>query len=234
MSNTCAILLAAGKGERLKARVPKALANVAGKPLVSFALTVLQRCAAVDAVVLVVPAGYTARFEALVRLLGCRKVCAVVPGGSRRQDSVRAGLAATPAACDTVLVHDSARPFADEALIKSVVRAAKRYGAAIPGVPVKATVKRVGKGPAGTAGIVRETIPRSELWEVQTPQGFCRDVLQRAFARFGRYDVTDDAMLVEKTGARVAMVQGSYQNIKVTTPEDRALAAMLARGKGRR
>jgi 2-C-methyl-D-erythritol 4-phosphate cytidylyltransferase len=156
-----------------------------------------------------------------------RKPLLIVDGGKRRQDSVLNCLKALDPACDMVLVHDSARPFIDHELVSRVIEGVSASGACICGVPVKGTVKRV-------AGLyVDETIDRSTLWEIQTPQGFTKDVILKAYERYGDADVTDDASLVERLGVRVKVVPGSYWNIKVTTPEDIVLGQAIAKCRKR-
>jgi 2-C-methyl-D-erythritol 4-phosphate cytidylyltransferase len=142
----------------------------------------------------------------------------VVPGGARRQDSVRNGLDAL-GPCDWVAVHDAARPFATRDLLLRTLDAAQPTGAAVAAVPVKDTIKRV------RDGAVLQTLPRAELWAVQTPQVFRADLLARA--HHATDDATDDAALVERLGIQVRVAQGAYDNIKITTPDDLALAAWL-------
>jgi 2-C-methyl-D-erythritol 4-phosphate cytidylyltransferase len=130
-----------------------------------------------------------------------------------------------------ILIHDAVRPFIDKRILSSVIREAKRYGAAIAGVPVKATIKRVkGQGLSGKSkGRVEKTLNRENIWEIQTPQVFRKDLILKAYKKFGNLDVTDDSMLVEKLGARVGVVLGSYSNIKITIPEDLILAEAIAK-----
>jgi 2-C-methyl-D-erythritol 4-phosphate cytidylyltransferase len=157
-------------------------------------------------------------------------VLAVVPGGRERQESVWLGLQAVPAAAELVLVHDAVRPFVSAALVERVLAAARRVGAATCGMPVRETVKRVRQS------AVEATLDRDGLWLVQTPQAFRRDLLWEAHdkARRDGFAGTDDAVLVERLGVTVAMVQGLAQNLKITTPEDlqtaRAWAAPRRRG----
>jgi 2-C-methyl-D-erythritol 4-phosphate cytidylyltransferase len=230
MKRVAAIILAGGKGVRLKARGPKGFVPLGGMPLAAYALRTFSRCARVTDIVAVAPAGGKLQMERLVKKYAPHKTRAVVQGGARRQDSVRNGLKAMPQGCAYVLVHDAARPFVDKALINAVLDAAERYGAAIPAVAAKATIKQVRPSRAkGIEGFVRMTLARKSVWEVQTPQGFRASFLVRAFARHGRVPVTDDAMLLERMGKQVAVVRGSYDNIKVTTPEDMPVARSLAR-----
>jgi 2-C-methyl-D-erythritol 4-phosphate cytidylyltransferase len=151
----------------------------------------------------------------------------VVPGGIHRGDSVRAGLAVLNADCGIVLVHDGARPFVERSLIDRVIVYARRGEGAVPAVPLSDTLKEVAED--DPTRIVR-TRPRARLWRAQTPQGFPREILERAHAQAARvgHRATDDAALVEAMGVTVRLVPDSSRNIKVTTPEDLALAEMLA------
>ena len=155
----------------------------------------------------------------------------IVPGGTHRGDSVRAGLAALDAGCSVVLVHDGARPFADRAVIDRVIMYARRGEGAVPAIPLSDTLKEV--VPHDPTRIAR-TRPRAHLWRAQTPQGFPRSVLEQAHARAARtgHRATDDAALVEAMGITVRLVADSSRNIKITTPEDLALAELLAGAAG--
>jgi 2-C-methyl-D-erythritol 4-phosphate cytidylyltransferase len=207
VGSTAAIVVAAGGGARFGA--PKQFAELDGTRLVDRAVAVADT--ACDAVVVVLPAG---------RAWDGAPVHAVVAGGATRADSVRAGLAAVPDDADVVVVHDAARPLATKALFAAVV-AAVRDGAdaAVPAVALADTVKRV----AGHR--VLETLSRSELVAVQTPQAFRRDALRDAHADGA--DATDDAALVEAARGTVVVVPGDPANLKVTTTGDLAVAAAL-------
>jgi 2-C-methyl-D-erythritol 4-phosphate cytidylyltransferase len=219
-----AILVAAGRGERMGCDRPKAFLSVGGQPMLLRAALAFEAAPAVDAVVAVVPEAEIA--EASAMLAGLRKLRAVVAGGARRQDSVLEGMKQAPEGYDgVVLVHDAARPFVDPALIEAVTAMATSRGAALPVLPLVDTVKRV------RDGAVLETLDRSELAGAQTPQGFRFAVLARAYeAAFrDRATLTDEAAAVERTGHPVAVVAGSLRNRKLTTPEDLAWAEGLLR-----
>jgi len=222
MNNALAILVAAGRGERMGKDRPKAFLVLGGQPLLLKTARAFEAAASVASVVAVVPAE---QVEAARRLLApLRKMLAVVAGGARRQDSVLEGLKQAPDGFDgVVLVHDAARPFVEVALIEAVVQAAADNGAALPVLPLVDTVKRV------RAGHVAETLDRTELGAAQTPQGFRIGLLVRAYeeAFRDRVTVTDEAMAVERLGAPVAVVPGSPLNRKITTPEDLAWAEVL-------
>jgi 2-C-methyl-D-erythritol 4-phosphate cytidylyltransferase len=200
-----AIVVAGGSGTRFGDATPKQFLDLAGLRVIDWALAAAG--AACEGVVAVLPADH----------LGAvlPPGMTAVAGGVSRSESVRAGLAAVPDDVSVIVVHDAARPLADEALFERVI-AAVRAGAdgAVPGVPVPDTIKRVDP----SAGEVVETLVREELRAVQTPQAFKADVLRFAHARGG--EATDDAALVEAAGGRVVVVEGDPGNLKVTGPDD--------------
>ena len=208
------VVLAAGRGERFGR--DKVWLPLRGQPLLVHCLRALA-ASPVARVALVVSAERLPEAQALASSVPLPTVAVV--GGARRQDSVANGLQAL-GACDWVAVHDAARPLATQELLLRTWRAAQTTGAAIAAIPQTETVKRVRDGQ------VIETLPRAELWAVQTPQVFRTDLLLRAHATIAD-DVTDDAALVERLGVTVRIVEGSYANIKVTMPHDLALAAFL-------
>lgn len=221
---TLAILVAAGRGERMGGDRPKAFLPVGGRPMLLRAALAFEAAPAVDAVVAVVPESAVA--EASTMLAGVGKLQAVVAGGARRQDSVLEGMKQAPASYDgIVLVHDAARPFVEPALIEAVASMAASCGAALPVLMLVDTVKRV------RDGAVVETLDRSELGGAQTPQGFRFGVLAEAYEAAFRDGATftDEAAAVERVGHRVAVVAGSPRNRKLTTPEDLAWAEGLLR-----
>jgi 2-C-methyl-D-erythritol 4-phosphate cytidylyltransferase len=227
-----AIVLAAGSGRRMGGSSSKALIKINRKPLIAYSLRVLGRHASVKEIILVANAQNYSRLARLVKDCRLKKIKKIVLGGKRRQDSVKKGLAAVSAAADYVLIHDGARPFIDGRIIAATLKAAAKYGAAVAGVPVKDTIKES----AGSCVMchvscvsVKKTLDRSNLWQIQTPQVFQKRLILAAYRRFGRQSATDDAMLVEKLGAPVFIVPGSYQNIKVTTPEDLVIAEAIAK-----
>ena len=214
-----AILVAAGRGERMGAGRPKAFLALAGEPLLLRSARAFESAASVGSIVAVVPAEQIELARALLAPL--RKLKAVVAGGVRRQDSVLAGLRQAPEGFSgVVLVHDAARPLVEAALVDAVAAAAAAAGAALPVLPLVDTIKRV------SGGRVLGTLDRSELGAAQTPQGFRVDVLARAYEQAfrDRLTVTDEAMAVERLGEPVVAVAGSPFNQKLTTPEDLAWA----------
>jgi 2-C-methyl-D-erythritol 4-phosphate cytidylyltransferase len=226
--NGLAILVAAGRGERMGASRPKAFLALAGRPLLLRSAEAFEAAASIEHIVAVVP---IEELEAAGRLLaGVRKLRAVVAGGVRRQDSVLEGLKQAPDGfAGVVLVHDAARPFVEPGLIDSVAAAATAEGAALPVIPVVDTLKRIREDR------VVGTVDRSELGAAQTPQGFRFELLVRAYERAFRegLTVTDEAMAVEHLGEPVVVVSGSVRNRKLTTPEDMAWAENLLREEAR-
>jgi 2-C-methyl-D-erythritol 4-phosphate cytidylyltransferase len=198
------------------ARRPKQYLTLGGAPILVHTLRALLRCRRLGGAVLAVPAD---RIAATRRVLDRHRVSGsvdVIAGGAVRQESVWRGLQAVSADTRWVVVHDAVRPFIDQALVDRVLAAARREGAAICGLPVRETVKRVQEDS------VEATVDREGLWLVQTPQAFSRDLLWEAHekARRDGFRATDDAALVERLGVRVAMVIGLPQNMKITTPDD--------------
>ena len=214
--SVCAILLCAGRGERLGSSVPKPLAPLAGRPLFTWSLDALHRCVAIDGIVLVGP---VRTLRELVAASGCdaRKVVAHTEGGEQRQHSVARGLHVLPEDCDLVAVHDSARALVSPEVLARAVAEAREHGAAIAAIPQADTLKQ------GTLGLVTGTVPRAGLWAAQTPQVFRRDWLEKAH-RDATEIATDDATLIEWLGHPVRLSLGEPLNFKITTPADLELA----------
>jgi 2-C-methyl-D-erythritol 4-phosphate cytidylyltransferase len=220
MSSTWAIVVAGGDGSRLGADRPKAFVGLGGRPLLGHSIDLLEDHPAVDRIVLVVPAEWEEPATLLADELAAGKVVAAVPGGETRALSVAAGLDVVADDAEAILVHDAARPFATAELIDRLLEALATHAGAVPAVAVTDTVKRV-KG-----GRVAETLDRSELRAVQTPQAFRAEALRRAYAApaGALRDATDCASLVEAVGLDVAVVPGEGGNMKITSPEDLARA----------
>ena len=226
--SVCAILLCAGRGERLGASVPKALVPLAGRPLFTWSYEALQRCDAIDGIVLVGPVR-TLRELLAASGMSSAKLVAATEGGEQRQHSVARGLHVLPESCTHVAVHDSARALVTPEVIARVVAEARGVpggapgaagsgsGAAIAAVPQADTLKQ------GTLGAITGTVSRAGLWAAQTPQVFRRDWLERAH-REATEVATDDAALVEWLGHPVRLAMGDSLNFKITTPTDLALA----------
>jgi 2-C-methyl-D-erythritol 4-phosphate cytidylyltransferase len=227
-----AIVVAAGRGVRFGGETPKQYLPIGGVPMVLRALRPFTSHPDIAHVVLVLPPEDAANPPAFLSGLSAPsassgQALSVVPGGPHRGDSVRAGLAALRAECLVVLVHDGARPFVDPTVIDAVIGYARKGEGAVPAVRLSDTLKEV--DPKDPTRVVR-TRPRARIWRAQTPQGFPRTVLERAHAHAERtgHRATDDAALVEAIGIPVRVVPDSTRNIKVTTPEDLALAELLA------
>ena len=216
--------MAAGSGRRMYG-VDKVFAPLGGEPVLARVVAVFQGCRAVDRIVVVVGRGNIKRCNQMVAEYGWSKVTDVCAGGRRRQDSVMAGFNRL-GDCDWIVVHDGARPLVTAELIARGLEAAEETGAAAAAVPVTDTIKL-----AGDDRIVRETPPRQNLWAVQTPQVFRINIITEAYQR-ANDDVTDDASLVEPLGYRVKLYTGSYDNIKITTPDDLILAGILWEKRG--
>jgi 2-C-methyl-D-erythritol 4-phosphate cytidylyltransferase len=215
-SGVWAVLVAAGRGERLGVDRPKAFARLGKLPLLAEPLRRLDESEWIDAIVVVAPPEWEEPTILLAEELGVSKVAACVPGGATRSASVRAGLAEVPEDAAVVLVHDAARPFLPPEIVPRLLEAlGEGFDGAVPGLPVADTVKRA------PGGVVAETLTRDELVVVQTPQAFVASVLRAAAAGEG----SDCASLVEAAGGRVKVVPGDERLLKVTTPADLARVA---------
>lgn len=223
--STSAVILAAGAGTRFGREGNKVWAALGGRPLLWHALEAFVRCGEVEEIVVVARPGEEPLAAALGR--GLDRSVRVVAGGSRRQDSARAGLATANG--EYVLVHDGARPLVSPDLIRRVIEAARRHGASAPVLPVADTVRYTDEGFLRPGAVGREG-----LVQIQTPQGFRRDLLLRAYAEAERQglELPDDAAAVLAVGHPVAAVAGDAANLKVTRPEDLALAARLLASPG--
>ena len=218
------IFPAAGAGRRMKAGKNKVFLELSGMPIL---LRTLRRFSAVPAVaelIVVVAKDEIAFVEEMLEKAQGLKPCRVVRGGAERQYSITNGMAHVAADADIVLVHDAARPLVSLAAIEAVISAAREKGAAIAAVRAKNTIKVVGED-----GRVEATPSRASLWEVQTPQGFRREILERAYEKAAQdgFLGTDDASLVERIGEAVFVVESDYGNLKITTPEDLWMAEAL-------
>jgi 2-C-methyl-D-erythritol 4-phosphate cytidylyltransferase len=221
-----AIVLAAGKGMRLKSATPKPLIKIGKWPAIIYSLNVLDRHPHIDEIIVVLNIVNQKKVIKAISSRSFKKIKAFILGGPRRQDSVYNGLKAVNKKSGWVLIHDSARPFINAQSVTKVISAAKKSGASLLAVRPKATIKFSCK-----PGIVSETLDRDKLWEAQTPQVFKKDTLINAYKKYSHCDVTDDASLVEKSGGKVSIVEGSYSNIKITTADDLLLAGLIIRGK---
>ncbi len=218
------IFPAAGVGRRMGAGKNKALLNLFGKPVLVRTLLRFSECDKVDNFIVAVGAEEIGEVSRMLEKVQGLKPFRVVAGGSERQYSVKNALEAVSEDAEIVLIHDAARPLVTVKTIEAVIAEAWRSGAAIAAVRAKNTIKIV-RGD----GVVESTPDRSRLWEIQTPQGFRRDILEEAYRRAEQegYLGTDDAALVERLGLSVRVVEGDNRNIKLTTPEDLWTAEMF-------
>lgn len=229
-----AIVLAAGQGKRMQSKVQKQYLLIQDKPVLYYALKTFEE-SSVKQVILVVGQGEKDYCrEQIVEAYGFGKVKAIVEGGRERYHSVYAGLKAIAADIDYVLIHDGARPFLTQAMIARSLEVVQVHDACVVGMPVKDTIKI-----ADRDGFAKETPPRSQVWMIQTPQVFRCDLIREAYTKLMEQEdsfqqqgivITDDAMVVELLGnCPVKLVEGSYQNIKITTPEDLEIAEIYVK-----
>ena len=222
----CAIIAAAGKGSRMNSEINKQYMEIAGKPVLARTVQIFEGCGLVDEIILVVNSGDIVYCKQdIVDEYGFRKVTAIIAGGETRQQSVYNGLMQLDGNTGIVLIHDGARPFVSEKSIADSIAVAEEYGSACVAVPVKDTIKS-----AGADKLVKETLDRSELWSIQTPQTFRYELITDAHKKAleAGFSGTDDAMLAERLGYPLRLVYGSYYNIKITTEEDLVLAEAIA------
>jgi 2-C-methyl-D-erythritol 4-phosphate cytidylyltransferase len=220
-----AIIVAAGSGVRLGSGAPKAFVKIAGRTMLSYSLAIVRQVSAIGEVVITVPDGFEKAARAEVAAAGLSVPVKITPGGIERQDSVRIALELTSAESELVIVHDAARPLATREIFEACLDAAARAGGAIAAIPVADTLKRV----ANSDNAIATTVARAGLWQAQTPQAFRRELLVAAHQRAVTEAIvaTDDADLVERTGARVEVVEVSTANIKITTQSDLAIVEAI-------
>jgi len=220
------IVPCAGLGRRLGGKKP--FIPILGKPLFIWTLSALSRVSEVSDIVPVFSESDMERALKLIEQYSVPKIKRIAKGGPERQDSVRNGLSSISNDTEIVLIHDGARPCIEEEVIYSVIRGLKGFDGAIAAVPIKDTIKEASEE------LVIKTLNRDRLWAAQTPQGFLRDTIIRAYERAEGegFSSTDDSSLVERYGGKIKIVMGSYCNIKVTTPEDIAIAEFFLKGAG--
>ena len=223
-----AIVLAAGQGKRMHSKIQKQFLEIGGKPILYYSMECFQKSPLIQDIILVTGEDMISYCQSeIVEKYGFTKVCKVTAGGKERYDSVYAGLLCCQDT-DYVYIHDGARPFVTEEMIQRGYEAVKRTNACVMGMPSKDTVKL-----ADPSGYIKETPDRKIVWNIQTPQIFSYYLIRGAYESIRKKDmsnVTDDAMVVEQeTGTKILLVEGSYQNIKITTPEDLAVAEAFLR-----
>ncbi|WP_242840988.1 2-C-methyl-D-erythritol 4-phosphate cytidylyltransferase [Butyrivibrio sp. AE3004] len=233
---TTAIVLAAGSGSRMKSNVKKQYMELEGKPLILYALEAFEK-SFIDEIILVLPEKdieYVSR--EIIEPQSFKKIKAVVAGGNTRYHSVRLGLEACSLNTEAVFIHDGARPFVDSDILERALSAVKTYGACVVGMPVKDTIKLADKD-----GFAEKTPDRDLTWLIQTPQVFLYPEILELYEELAKREnellaaninITDDAMVMETLGnRRVKLVEGSYDNIKITTPDDINLAESILKRK---
>jgi len=221
---TIAIVAAGGAGKRLGHRIAKPFVRLRGKPLIEYCLDILEQSSHIDALLIAIGSRHIKRLSDIVAGRPSRKSREIIAGGPTRFHSVRNCIERVDRSYDIVLIHDAARPFITEAMVRDSIRLAGEYGACVVSVPEKETVKSVTRD-----SVIEKTLERDTLWRAQTPQVFRRSLIVEAYKRAppGGRGITDDSMLVERIERRVKVLAGSYRNIKITTREDLALAEAL-------
>ncbi len=222
MKKVSAIVTAGGQGKRMQADIPKQYLKIReDTPIIKLTVENLNSMDLVDEIIVVCTYG-DIDFVKLILEKGngnsFNKVTHIVEGGERRQDSVKKGVEKVKFDNDYVLIHDAVRPFFKHNCVEDLIKNAFEFKCAILGVKVKSTFKM-----SDTSGFVKETLDRNYIWEIQTPQVFKKDVLEQCYTKdinFDKYFYTDESMLVERYGYKVKLVEGNYDNIKITTPED--------------
>lgn len=224
-----AIIAAAGMSNRMKSKINKQFININGKPILAHTLEKFQRCKYIDEIIVVAredEINYCKK--EVVKRYGFNKVTKIIRGGKERQDSVYNGILALNEKTDIVVSHDGARPFVKIKNIVDSIKGAVEYGACVVGTPVKDTIKFVKDGEE-----IDSTPNRDILWAAQTPQSFKREILMEGYRKAieDNFVGTDDSVLVERLGIQVKIIMGSYENIKITTPEDIIIAESILKGK---
>ncbi len=217
-----ALIVAAGKGRRMKIRKPKQFLELAGRPILTRTLKAFDRHPEIDRVIVVLPDSEIADWStSLIAHAVLNKEVTIVAGGNHRQASVMNGLRSIPDEDGIVLIHDGVRPMVPQSLIGACIEGARKWGACIPAIEAFDTLKKV-----RSDGSIERTVPRQRIVMAQTPQAFRLALIRQAHAAAIRYGwlATDDASLLEQMGAAVHVIEGSRYNLKVTRPEDLALA----------
>lgn len=224
-----AIIVAAGKGTRMNMEINKQYIELEGKPVLARTLGEFQDCVQIDEIVLVVnEADILFCKKQIIEQYGLDKVKAIVAGGTERQKSVFNGLEAVRQDAEVVLIHDGARPFVSLESIQNSISAAMEFGGSVVAVPVKDTIKM-----SDGNGFISQTIDRSSLWSIQTPQAFRLDLIMKAHQKAveDEFQGTDDAVLLERLGYQLKLIMGGYDNIKITTKEDLLIAEAIIKAR---
>jgi 2-C-methyl-D-erythritol 4-phosphate cytidylyltransferase len=220
-----AIIVSAGKGQRFMEGRKKQYFSLGGKPILAHTLDQFDTCPLIRSILLVIgQEDQDYCLKEIIEKFKYRKISQVIPGGKRRQDSVKNGLDGLSPHSEIIVIHDGVRPFVTKEMIEDSIRSAIRFGAAIIAMPVKDTIKM-----AHPDGTVLKTLDRDSLYQAQTPQTFQTPLIREAYLKATEdgFVGTDDASLVERLGKKVHVLPGSYTNIKITTPEDLMLADFI-------
>ncbi len=226
---TSVLVVAAGRGTRMNSDINKQYIDIGDIPVIAKTLAVFQNSNDIDEIIVVINENDISYCQKnIIEKYSLSKVKKLVPGGKERQNSVYNGLINVNPKSDIVLIHDGARPFINENIIKDSIRETFEFGATIVAVSVKDTIKE-----GDSEGFISKTLDRSNLWSVQTPQGFRYDLILEAHNKAIKdgFLGTDDAVLVERLGTKIKIVFGSYDNIKITTQEDLAIAEAICAKK---
>jgi 2-C-methyl-D-erythritol 4-phosphate cytidylyltransferase len=229
MMKADAVIVSAGKGHRFMEGRKKQFHLLAGKPILAHTLDKFETCPLIHSILLVVgQEDMDYCMKEIIEKYHYRKISKIVPGGKRRQESVKNGIDALSKDVEVVVIHDGVRPFVTKAMIEESIHSAIRFGAVVVAMPVKETIKM-----AHSDGTVLKTLDRESLWQIQTPQTFQTNLIKEAFhkATEDGFIGTDDASLVERLGVKVHILPGSYTNIKITTTEDLMLAHLFLKVK---
>ncbi|NCC16122.1 MAG: 2-C-methyl-D-erythritol 4-phosphate cytidylyltransferase [Clostridia bacterium] len=223
-----AIIVAAGQGKRMGGQIRKQFLLLDGKEILAHTAGRFEQFSKIQEIILVTGKDDLEDVKAMVRHYGWKKVTAVIAGGKERQDSVKCGLNTLSEKTELVLIHDGVRPFVTEDMVNRSIDAAQKYGGCVLGVPAKDTIKICDQN-----GMVLETPIRSTLWYIQTPQTFCKPLIEEAYQKAEQEGFlgTDDASVAEFAGAKIMVIQGSYQNIKITTKEDILVGTCFLEGE---
>lgn len=211
-----AIIVAGGVGSRMGLSVPKQFVEVNGKPIIAYTINAVSKCEDVDEIIVVTNSDYLVYTKDVVDAFGFKKVKKIVSGGKSRPESVANGLKEVCKDSAIVAVHDGARPMIDPEVFSQCIKSAERFGCAAVGVKMKDTIKM-----SDDNGFIECTVDREKLWQIQTPQIFKKDIICSLYeSSVNNLVATDDCFLAEQAGYKVKLVEGKYENIKITTPQD--------------
>lgn len=215
--NTTAIIVAGGTGSRMGSEIPKQFIEVMGKPIISYTINAFSKCDEVTDIIIVTLPEYLVYCKDIVDSFNFKKVSKIVSGGNSRSESVYNGLKELKDDCQIVAIHDGVRPMITPETVSATVSAAFEYGCAAVGVRMKDTIKV-----ADDNGFIKHTADRDKLWQIQTPQTFKKNIIKSLYENYLKngHTATDDCFIAEQAGYKIKIVEGSYENIKITTPQD--------------